>query len=144
MGADGWVIQSKTAGDTALQLKVTTSAGDSYSDIAEVLDGNWHMLTWMVSFTDGKIYKVKDGTLLGNDNLAAGTGLLNTAYLNIGTGGRLLPGLLQIRTPGAAGRRISRHLEYRQGSEQRQQLPGGGLRPGAILGLHAPGAILLP
>ena len=63
MGADGWVIQSKTTGDTALQLKVTTSAGDSYSDIAGVLDGNWHMLTWMVSFTDGKIYKVKDGSL---------------------------------------------------------------------------------
>jgi hypothetical protein len=87
MGADGWVIQSKGAGDDDLQLKVTTSAGDSYADIADVLDDDWHMLTWTVSFTDGKIYKVKDGTLLGNDNLGAGTGLLNTAYLNIGTGG---------------------------------------------------------
>jgi hypothetical protein len=87
MGADGWVIQSKEAGDNALQLKVTTSAGDSYSDIAGVLDGDWHMLTWIVSCAEGKIYKVKDQVLLGNDTLQAGTGINNTAYLNIGTGG---------------------------------------------------------
>ncbi len=87
IGADGWVIQSKTAGDTALQLKVTTSAGDTYSDIAGVLDDNWHMITWMVVPADSKIYKVKDGVLLGNDALSVGTGLLNSAALNIGTSG---------------------------------------------------------
>ncbi|MBI4795868.1 MAG: hypothetical protein HY790_08550 [Deltaproteobacteria bacterium] len=87
MGADGWVIQTKEVGSTALQLKVTTSAGDSYSDIPSVLDGNWHMLTWMVSPGENKIYKVKDGTLLGNDNLAVGSGLNNTAYLNFGSSG---------------------------------------------------------
>ncbi len=41
----------------------------------------------MVSPADAKIYKIKDQALLGNDNLAAGNGLLNTAYLNIGSGG---------------------------------------------------------
>ncbi|MFZ5448598.1 MAG: phage tail protein [Thermodesulfobacteriota bacterium] len=87
MGADGWVVQSKSAGDTALQLKVTTSAGDSYSDIAGVLDGDWHMLTWMVSCTDGKIYKVKDKIFLGEDTLLVGTGINNNAYLNVGAGG---------------------------------------------------------
>ncbi len=87
MGSDGWVIQSKGIGDDDLQLKVTTSAGDSYSDITDVLDGNWHMLTWIVSFTDSKIYKVKDQTLLGYDTFLPGTGLTNTAYLNIGSGG---------------------------------------------------------
>jgi len=88
MGTDGWVIQSKTMGDTALQLKVTTAGGgDSYSDITSALDGSWHMLTWIVSFTDGKIYKIKDKVLLGNDALIPGAGLTNTAYLNIGTGG---------------------------------------------------------
>ena len=66
---------------------MTTSAGDSYADIAGVLDGYWHLVTWMVSPADGKIYKIKDQALLGNDNLAAGNGLLNTAYLNIGSGG---------------------------------------------------------
>ncbi|MDD2902103.1 MAG: hypothetical protein PHU44_06675 [Syntrophales bacterium] len=87
MGADGWVIQTKEAGSTALQLQVTTAAGDSYADIPGVLDGDWHMVTWMVSPEDGKIYKVKDGTRLGSDNLAAGNGLTNTAYLNIGSAG---------------------------------------------------------
>ena len=87
MGGDGWVIQTKEAGNMALQLRVTTSAGDSYSDIPGVLDGGWHMVTWMVSPEDGKIYKVKDGALLGNDNLAAGNGLTNTAHLNIGSSG---------------------------------------------------------
>jgi hypothetical protein len=87
MGTDGWVIQTKEAGSAALQLRVTTSAGDSYSDIPGVLDGDWHLLTWMVSPEDSKIYKVKDGSLLGNDSLAAGSGLTNTAYLNLGSSG---------------------------------------------------------
>jgi hypothetical protein len=87
MGADGWVIQTKTAGSPDLQLKVTTAAGDAYADIPGVLDGSWHLVTWMVSPADAKIYKIKDQVLLGNDNLAAGNGLLNTAYLNIGSGG---------------------------------------------------------
>jgi hypothetical protein len=87
MGTDGWVVQTKEAGSAALQLKVTTSAGDSYSDIPGVLDGDWHLLTWMVSPGEGKIYKVKDGALLGNDALGAGNGLTNTAYLNIGSSG---------------------------------------------------------
>ena len=60
MGADGWVIQTKTAGSPDLQLKVTTSAGDSYADIPGVLDGYWHLVTWMVSPADAKIYKIKD------------------------------------------------------------------------------------
>jgi hypothetical protein len=85
MGADGWVVQSKTAGSPDLQLKVTTSAGDTYSDIPGVLDGDWHMITWMVDPANAKIYKVKDKVLLGEDALAVGTGLLNTAYLNIGS-----------------------------------------------------------
>jgi len=87
MGSDGWVIQSKGAGDTALQLRVTTSAGEAYSDIAGVLDGNYHLLTWIVSCTDGKIYKVKDKVLLGDDALQAGAGINNTADLHVGTGG---------------------------------------------------------
>lgn len=87
MGADGWVIQTKAAGSPDLQLKVTTSAGDSYSDIPGVLDGEWHMLTWMVAPADAKIYKVKDQVLLGSDNLAVGSGLNNQAYLNLGSGG---------------------------------------------------------
>lgn len=86
MGADGWVIQSKEAGSPDLQLKVTTSAGDSYADIPGVLDGDYHLLTWMVAPAEGRIYKVLDGTLLGSDNLAVGNGLLNTAYLNFGAG----------------------------------------------------------
>lgn len=87
MGTDGWVIQTKEAGSTALQLRVTTSAGDSFADIPGVLDGDWHMVTWMIALGEGKIYKVKDGVLLGNDNLAAGNGLTNTAYLNLGSYG---------------------------------------------------------
>lgn len=81
---DGWVIQTKLAGSADLQLKVATSAGDSYADIPEVLDGAWHMVTWMVVPADGKIYKIKDGVLLGADNLAPGNGLNNNAYLNLG------------------------------------------------------------
>jgi hypothetical protein len=84
MGSDGWVIQTKGAGSRDLQMKVTTSAGDSYADIQEVLDGGWHMVTWMAVPADGKIYKIKDNALLGSDNLAIGNGLNNTAYLNIG------------------------------------------------------------
>jgi hypothetical protein len=84
MGADGWVIQSKDAGSPDLQLKVTTSAGDSYADIAGVLDGNYHLVTWMVAPAEGKIYKVLDGSLLGSDSLVVGDGLPNTAYLNFG------------------------------------------------------------
>ena len=87
IAGDGWVIQTKEAGSAALQLKVTTAAGDSYADIPGVLDGAWHLLTWMVSPGEGKIYKIKDGVLLGSDNLAAGSGLANTAYLNLGSGG---------------------------------------------------------
>jgi hypothetical protein len=85
MGADGWVVQTKTTGSADLQLKVTTSAGDSYSDIAGVLDGYWHMITWMVDPANAKIYKIKDKVLLGVDALAVGTGLVSTAYLNIGS-----------------------------------------------------------
>jgi hypothetical protein len=84
MAADGWVVQTKTAGSLDLQLKVTTSAGDSYSDIAGVLDGSWHLVTWMIVPADAKIYRIKDGVLLGDNNLAVGSGLLNTAYLNLG------------------------------------------------------------
>jgi hypothetical protein len=84
MGSDGWVIQTKEAGSQELQLKVTTTGGDSYSDIPGVLDGDWHMLTWMVAPAESKIYKIKDGVLLGYDSLAVGIGLNNTAYLNIG------------------------------------------------------------
>ena len=87
MDGNGWVIQTKEAGNKALQLKVTTSAGDSYADIPGVLDGAWHLLTWMVSPAEEKIYKVKDGALLGSDNLAVGDGLTNTAYLNLGSAG---------------------------------------------------------
>jgi len=85
MGTDGWVIQTKEAGSAALQLKVTTSAGDSYADIPGALDGEWHLVTWMVAPGESKIYKVKDGALLGEDHLAAGGGLTNTAYLNLGS-----------------------------------------------------------
>jgi len=63
---------------------VTTSGGDSYADIAGVLDGDWHLVTWMVAPAEGKIYKVKDQVLLGHDALAVGDGLTNTAYLNLG------------------------------------------------------------
>ncbi len=87
MGTDGWVVQTKEAGSWDLQLKVTTSAGNSYSDIPGVLDGNWHMVTWMVVPAEGKIYRIKDGVLSGSDNLAVGNGLNNTAYLNLGTSG---------------------------------------------------------
>lgn len=84
MAGDGWLIRTKTAGALDLQLKVTTSGGDSYSEIPNVLDGAWHLLTWMVVPGDAKIYRIKDGVLLGNDALTVGTGLLNTAALNLG------------------------------------------------------------
>jgi hypothetical protein len=87
MGGDGWVIQTKEAGNQDLQLKVTTTAGDSYSDIPEGLDGAWHLLIWMVVPAEGRIYKIKDGVFLGYDSLAVGNGLNNRAYLNIGSGG---------------------------------------------------------
>lgn len=85
MGSDGWVIQTKGSGSRDLQMKVTTSAGDSYSDIPEVFDGNWHMVTWMVVPAESKIYKIKDKVLLGSDNLSVGSGFSNSAYLNIGS-----------------------------------------------------------
>lgn len=84
MGTDGWVIQTKGAGSRDLQMKVTTSAGTFYSDIPNALDGDWHMVTWMVAPAAGKIYKIKDGSLLGEDGFAIGSGLNNTAYLNLG------------------------------------------------------------
>lgn len=84
--ADGWVIQTKEAGSPDLQLRVKTSAGDYYSDLPGVLDGAWHMVTWMVAPAEGRIYRIKDGVLLGSDNLAAGNGLTNPADLKIGTG----------------------------------------------------------
>ncbi|MCX5893969.1 MAG: hypothetical protein NTW80_13585, partial [Deltaproteobacteria bacterium] len=87
MGADGWVIQTKAAGSPDLQLKVTTSAGDSYADIPGVLDGDYHLITWMVAPAEAKIHKIKDQVLVGSDNLAVGNGLVNQAYLNIGSGG---------------------------------------------------------
>ena len=83
--SDGWVIQTKGAGSQDLQMKVTTSGGDSYADIAGVLDGDWHLVTWMVAPGEGKIYKIKDQVLLGQDALAVGGGLTNTAYLNLGS-----------------------------------------------------------
>ncbi len=81
---DGWVIQTRGAGPD-LQMRVSTSAGDSYSDIAAVLDGAYHLVTWMVAPAEGKIYKIKDGVLLGADSLAVGAGIQNTAYLNLGS-----------------------------------------------------------
>ncbi len=81
---NGWIVQSKTAGDDDIQLKLTTSVSTYYSDIADVLDDDWHIVHWNVNFIDNKIYKWKDGIYLGSDTISGGTGLTNTAPLQIG------------------------------------------------------------
>jgi hypothetical protein len=86
MGAgDGWVIQAKGAGSPDVQMKIVTSAGESFADIVGVLDGDYHMIAWMAAPAAGKIYKIKDGVLLGTDDLALGSGIGNTAPLTIGS-----------------------------------------------------------
>jgi len=84
--SDGWVIQTKDAGNQDLQLKITTSAGTYYSDITGVLDGNWHMVAWIVDPDNSLIHRVKDGTYQGNNGFSIGTGLNNTAQLKFGPG----------------------------------------------------------
>jgi len=87
MGANGWAIQTKTAGVQDLQLKITTSAGDFYSDITGVLDGSWHMIAWIIDPANSLIHRIKDGTYQGNNAFTIGTGITNTTQLTIGPGG---------------------------------------------------------
>lgn len=81
---NGWIVQTKTAGSQDIQLKLTTSAGTYYADIAGVLDNNWHSVQWSVNPITGKIRARKDGAFMSETSWTVGTGITNTANLNIG------------------------------------------------------------
>ncbi len=87
LGASGWVLQTKTAGSADLQLKLVTSAGTFYSDISGVLDGNWHLVAWLIDPANSLVHRVKDGAYQGNNAFNPGSGLSTPSPLTLGPGG---------------------------------------------------------
>ncbi len=87
IGPYGWVLQTKTAGSPDLQLKLVTSAGTFYSDMAGVLDGNWHMVAWLIDPDNSLVHRIKDGVYQGNNAFAVGSGLSTANPLTLGPGG---------------------------------------------------------